>query len=75
MASLPETSPSPDVEIAGPRTSIATETGISAYSPPPEAPRVAAARRLELGPISTVAAVCLCGVFAFIDLYATQPLL
>jgi YNFM family putative membrane transporter len=32
-------------------------------------------RALELGPISSVVAVFLCGVFAFIDLYATQPLL
>jgi len=28
-----------------------------------------------IGPLSSVVAVCLCGVFAFIDLYATQPLL
>jgi len=32
-------------------------------------------RSLDLGPISSVLAVFLCGVFAFIDLYATQPLL
>jgi MFS transporter, YNFM family, putative membrane transport protein len=32
-------------------------------------------RSLDLGPISSVFAVFLCGVFAFIDLYATQPLL
>jgi YNFM family putative membrane transporter len=31
--------------------------------------------RPGLGPLSSVAAVCLCGIFAFIDLYATQPLL
>lgn len=30
---------------------------------------------LGLGPLSSVAAVCLCGFFAFLDLYATQPLL
>jgi len=30
---------------------------------------------LGLGPPSSVFAVCLCGVFAFVDLYVTQPLL
>lgn len=31
--------------------------------------------RSGLGPPSSVVAVCLCGVFAFLDLYVTQPLL
>jgi YNFM family putative membrane transporter len=35
--------------------------------PPPDRP--------GLGPFRSVAAVCLCGVFAFLNLYATQPLL
>jgi MFS transporter, YNFM family, putative membrane transport protein len=35
--------------------------------PPPDHP--------GLGPASSVAAVCLCGVFAFLNLYVTQPLL
>ncbi len=32
-------------------------------------------RHMGLRPIRPVAAVCLCGVFAFLNLYATQPLL
>ncbi len=43
--------------------------------PFPEAPVTASAPQLGSGPLSSVFAVCLCGVFAFIDLYATQPLL
>jgi YNFM family putative membrane transporter len=35
--------------------------------PPPDTP--------DLGSPAAVAAVCLCGVFAFLDLYVTQPLL
>ena len=35
--------------------------------PPPDTP--------GLGSPAAVAAVCLCGVFAFLDLYVTQPLL
>ena len=38
-------------------------------------PPVLAGRSPGIGPLSSVLAVCLCGVFAFIDLYATQPLL
>ena len=34
-----------------------------------------AERKIDLSPLSSVLAVFLCGVFAFIDLYATQPLL
>ena len=41
----------------------------------PEAPVLPSEMRSGLGPLSSVLAVCLCGVFAFIDLYATQPLL
>jgi len=32
-------------------------------------------RHMGLRPVRPVAAVCLCGVFAFLNLYATQPLL
>ena len=35
----------------------------------------AATQSRGIGPLSSVFAVCLCGVFAFIDLYATQPML
>ena len=40
----------------------------------PERP-LTARPRLDLGPLTGVAAVFLCGVCAFLDLYATQPLL
>src|SRR5215470_6495877 len=43
--------------------------------PLPEAPLTRSEPASGLGPLSSVAAVCLCGIFAFIDLYATQPLL
>jgi predicted MFS family arabinose efflux permease len=43
--------------------------------PFPETPAVAPEHPSGLGPLSSVAAICLCGIFAFIDLYATQPLL
>ena len=43
--------------------------------PFPEAPATAPEPESRIGPLSSVVAVCLCGVFAFIDLYATQPLL
>ncbi len=43
--------------------------------PFPEGAAASSEPRSRLGPLSSVAAVCLCGVFAFIDLYATQPLL
>src|SRR5277367_6773735 len=43
--------------------------------PFPEAPVVPSEMPSGIGPLSSVVAVCLCGVFAFIDLYATQPLL
>src|SRR5271155_6082998 len=36
---------------------------------------VATADQAGLGPPSSVAAVCRCGVFAFLNLYVTQPLL
>jgi YNFM family putative membrane transporter len=42
---------------------------------PLEAPVMAPEPASGIGPLSSVLAVCLCGVFAFIDLYATQPLL
>jgi predicted MFS family arabinose efflux permease len=54
---------------------------------PPPTPTVAAANpaletvteyphpHLGLRPVGAVAAVCVCGVFAFLNLYATQPLL
>ena len=51
-------------------SSIAQET-----LPAPEAPVELSASPQGLGPLSSVVAVCLCGIFAFIDLYATQPLL
>jgi YNFM family putative membrane transporter len=57
------------------RPGVATETGVSAFRPESEAPEPGDRRELNLGPVSSIAAVCLCGVFAFIDLYATQPLL
>src|ERR1700761_1779337 len=43
--------------------------------PAPEAPVELSELPRGLGPLSSVVAVCLCGIFAFIDLYATQPLL
>jgi MFS transporter, YNFM family, putative membrane transport protein len=43
--------------------------------PAPEAPVAAEPPYAGMGPLSSIFAVCLCGVFAFIDLYATQPLL
>jgi MFS transporter, YNFM family, putative membrane transport protein len=43
--------------------------------PAPEAPAAAEPPYAGMGPLSSIFAVCLCGVFAFIDLYATQPLL
>lgn len=36
---------------------------------------LAAPRRFGLGPPQALAAVCLCGVFAFLNLYVTQPML
>lgn len=56
-------------------------------NPPSSSPRFAAANpaietipehphpHLGLRPVRAVAAVCLCGIFAFLNLYATQPLL
>src|SRR5271168_4736005 len=41
----------------------------------PETPVAAEPSSSGIGPLSSVIAVFLCGVFAFIDLYATQPLL
>jgi YNFM family putative membrane transporter len=41
----------------------------------PEAPLPPSELPSGIGPLSSVMAVGLCGVFAFIDLYATQPLL
>ena len=36
---------------------------------------LAAPRRFGLGPPQALAAFCLCGVFAFLNLYVTQPML
>ena len=44
-------------------------------SPSREAPITDSEPISGIGPFSSVFAVCLCGIFAFIDLYATQPLL
>lgn len=53
---------------------MANTSTAQAELPFPETPAESAPRP-GLGPLSSVAAVCLCGIFAFIDLYATQPLL
>jgi YNFM family putative membrane transporter len=75
VASLPKNSPDAPQPAAELRGTIAGEAGVSAYAPEPEAPRPQRTTEPMLGPASSIAAVGLCGVFAFIDLYATQPLL
>jgi MFS transporter, YNFM family, putative membrane transport protein len=59
--------PSPAVAAANPALSIATAPVASAAQGPP--------LHRGLRPVRAVAAVLLCGVFAFLTLYTTQPLL